>query len=65
MRTLKASLIQAGDNDKQEGETTITFKVSREDLAGWSLPLYRESVVTIQEPPADPLADHPQLALET
>jgi len=64
MKTITGKLIQAGDNQHEDGLPTLTFQVSREQLAAWECawPFYRDSLITIEDAPKpDPLADHPQL----
>lgn len=62
-KQLIAELVQAG-SEEGDDMATVTFRVSRDQLRGWPLPFYRESVVTVEDaPPADPLASHPELPL--
>ena len=60
MKVFTGKLIEAGNDE--DGTPRIVFEVTREQLAGWPLPFYREITITVdatQHP--DPLADHPSL----
>ena len=64
MKTITGKLIQAGDNQHEDGLPTLTFQVSREQLAQWgrAWPFYRYSLITIEDAAQpDPIADQPQL----
>ena len=63
MKTITGKLIQAGDNQHENGLPTLTFLVTREDIKSWngSLPFYQDAIITIEgAPQPDPLADRPQ-----